>query len=130
MKNCLNAARAGAMIIILTMIITVSGVAAFAWEADGAIPGTWIEYSGLTVSRSGVSVRLTNTSPNDVNVSLRLTFFDRGGNSLGYSLFGLREIWAGESVTFSNNHLNGNWRACRDAPRINFSRMTYEYIYH
>ena len=121
------------MIIIFAMVITVPHTAASAaptWEADGVIPGTEIEFSGLSVTRSGVSVRLTNTSDYDVKISLRLTFLDRNGNSIGYSIFGLREIWAENFVTISNNYLNGNWRACRNAPRINFSSMTYEFIYH
>ena len=115
--------------LIITVVITIFHTVAFAWEANGVIPGTEIEYSGLAISRQGVSVKLTNTSTDDVKVSLRLTFFDRTGNSLGYSLFGLREIRAGDSVTVSNNYLNGNWRACRNASRIGFARMTYDYIY-
>ena len=132
MKKFLYAARAVSTIIIFAMVIAAPHTfasAASVWDADGVIPGTDIEYSGLSVTRSGVSVKLTNTSADDVKVSLRLTFFDRSGNSIGYSLFGLREIWAENFVTISNNYLNGNWRACRDAPRIDFARMTYELIY-
>ena len=129
MKKCFCAARVVTLIIIFSMTVAISHATAFAWEVDGVIPGTEIEYSGLSVSRSGVSVKLTNSSPGDVKVSLRLTFLDREGNSLGYTIFGLREIWAGNSVTITNNYLNGNWRACRDAPRINFAAMTYEPIY-
>ena len=129
MKKILYAARAVTTIIIFAAAITASHAATPSWEADGVIPGTEIEYSGLSVTRSGVSVKLTNTSFFDVKVSLRLTFFDRNGNSLGYSLFGLREIWAESSVNITNNFLNGNWRACRDAPRMDFVRMTYEYLY-
>ena len=129
MKKCFCAERAVTLIIVFVMVITVSHTAAFAWDAEGVIAGTGIEYTGLSVTRSGVSVKLTNTSPFDVKVSLRLTFLDRDGNTVGYTIFGLREIWAGNSVTISNNYLNGNWRACRDAPRMNFSRMTYEYLY-
>ena len=128
MKKCFCAARAVIMLIVFATVITASRTDA--WESEGVIPGTEIEYSGLSVTRSGVSVRLTNTSPYDVKVSLRLSFFNRDGNSLGYSIFGLREIWAGNSVTLSNNYLNGNWRHCRDAPRMDFSRMTYEHIYN
>ena len=111
--------------LIFAMTITISQAAAPTWPTDGAIPLTEIGYSELSVSRKGVSVKLTNTSAADVKVSLRLSFLDREGNSIGYSLFGLKEIDAGGSVTFSNNYLNGNWKACRDAHRINFSRMTY-----
>jgi len=112
------------------MAVSISHAAVPAWQADGIIPLTEIEYSGLSVSRSGVSVKLTNTSAADVKVSLRLAFLDREGNTIGYSLFGLREIEAGGYAAFSNNYLNGNWRACRDASRMNFSRMTYEPIYY
>jgi len=130
MKKLFFAARAITLMAILTMAISASHAAITAWEADGVIRGTDIEYSGLSVTRSGVSVKLTNTSPYDVKVSLKLTFLDRGGNSLGYSIFGLREIGAGGYVTLSNNYLNGNWRMCRNSPRIDFSRMTYEPIYY
>ena len=130
MKKVFCAVRTAAWVLILTMAITTSRTVASAWEADGLITGTEIEYSGLTISRSGVSVKLTNTSAYDVKASLKLTFFDREGNSLGYTIFGLREIRAEDSVTISNNYLNGNWRACRNSPRMDFSKMTYETIYY
>ena len=114
---------------LATLIILTSASALFAWEADGGVPGTEIEYSGLGVSKDGVSVKLTNASTGDVKVSLKLRFFDAGGNEIGYSIFGLREIPAGDSVEISGNHLSGRWKPCRDAARMNFSRMTYETIY-
>ena len=118
---------------IFMALIFATGVkasyAAPVWPAEGVISGTDIEYAGLSVSAGGVSVRLTNTAGHDVKVSLRLTFLDRNGNTLGYSIFGLREIYAGRYVSISNNHLNGSWRTCRDAPRMVFSSMTYEPIY-
>ena len=129
MKKILYAACAVTTIIIFAMAIPASHAATPSWETEGVIPGTEIEYSGLSITRSGVSVKLTNTSAYDVKVSLRLTFFSRDGNSIGYSLFGLREIWAENSVNITNNFLNGNWRACRDSPRMNFTSMTYEYLY-
>ena len=129
MEKFFCAARAATFILILTLWIAVSGTVASAWTADGVIPGTEIEYSELSVSKSGVSVKLTNTSAYDVKVSLKLTFLDREGNSLGYAIFGLREMEAGDSVTISNNYLNGNWKTCRDSARMDFSRMTYEPIY-
>jgi hypothetical protein len=113
-------------ILIVTMTSTP---ALLAWEADGVIPGTEIDYSELVVSKDGVSVKLTNTSADDVKVSLRLAFFDDRGNETGYSIFGLREIPAGESAEISGNHLSGRWKSCKDAARINFSRMTYDIIY-
>jgi hypothetical protein len=81
------------------------------------------------VSKSGVSVRLANTSGYDVRVSLKLTFFDGYGNSIGHSVFGLREISAGEPVEISGNYLSGKWKECRDAAKISFVKMTYEPIY-
>jgi hypothetical protein len=102
----------------------------WAWEANGAIPGTDIEFSNLEVSKKGVAVRLANTSSDDVKVSLKLTFYDRNGNALGYSLFGLREIPAGAYSDISGNYLNGKWKPCRDSQRIEFAKMTYEPIYY
>jgi hypothetical protein len=110
------------------LIVTAS--AAFSWPADGIIPGTDLEFSSLEVSREGVSVKLTNTSGDDVKVSLRLTFYDRESNAIGYSLFGLREIPAGSSIAVSRNYLNGKWKPCRDAPKGVFQKMTYEPIYY
>ena len=130
-KNICGFFAAGAVVTILFSVIAAAAsyAATPSWQTEGVIIGTEIEYADLSVSRSGVSVRLTNTSSFDVKVSLRLTFRDRGGNTLGYSLFGLREISAGTSVKISNNYLNGNWRTCRDAQRMDFSSMTYEPIY-
>jgi hypothetical protein len=122
MKNILHS-------IIITAVILASAGDAFAWAAEGLIPGTEIEYSGLVVSKKGVTVKLTNKSLDDVKASLKLTFFDDRGNSIGHSIFGLREIPAGESVEISGNHLSGKWKPCRDSARINFSKMTYEPIY-
>lgn len=99
-----------------------------AWEAQGTIFGTDIEYSLLSLSKDGVRVRLTNAYDTDVKVSLRLTFYDSTGNTLGYSLFGLREIPGNAYADVSNNYLNGNWRTCRDAPRIEWQKMTYEAV--
>ena len=130
MKKFFIAARAAVIILALAMGVMVSVRAESAWPADGAIPGTEINYSELSVSKGGVSVRLTNTSAADVKVSLKLTFLNRESSSLGYALFGLREIEAGNTVTISNNYLNGNWKACRDSARIDFSKMTYELLYY
>ena len=130
MKKNHCAARAAILILIFAMAITISHRVVFAWETDGVIAGTDIEYSALVVSRQGVSVKLTNTSNDDVKVSLKLMFLDRTGNSLGYSIFGLREIGGGDSATVTNNYLNGNWRKCRDSARMDFSKMTYEPIYY
>ncbi|MDR1510091.1 MAG: hypothetical protein LBS53_10665 [Synergistaceae bacterium] len=113
--------------IILTL--SVSG-AALGWDTEGVIYGTDIEYSGLVVSKSGVAVKLTNTSNTDVKVSLKLTFYGRNGSSLGYSIFGLREIQAGSYADISKNYLNGKWKECRDAARMEFVKMTYEPIYY
>jgi hypothetical protein len=122
MKNILCA-------IIVAAVVLASAGEVLAWDAEGLVPGTEIAYSGLSVSKKGVSVKLTNTSSDDVKVSLKLTFFDERGNSAGHSIFGLREIPAGESVEISGNHLSGKWKPCRDSVRIDFSKMTYEPIY-
>jgi hypothetical protein len=111
------------------LCIIASARGAFAWNTDGIIPGTDIAYSGLAVTKQGVSVKLENASGDDVKVSLKLTFFDKYGNAAGYSLFGLREIEAGGSAEISNNYLTGKWKPCRDAARLEFEKMTYEPIY-
>ena len=107
-------------------ILLLFAAGASAWEAQGAIHGTDIEYSMLELSKNGVRVRLTNTYETGVKLSLRLTFYDRTGNTIGYSLFGLREIPGDAYVDIGGNYLNGNWRTCRDAARIEWQRMTYE----
>jgi hypothetical protein len=112
------------------ILVLSAGGAALGWDAEGVIYGTDIEYSGLEVSKNGVAVKLTNTSNTDVKVSLKLTFNDRNGSSLGYSIFGLREIQAGSYADISRNYLNGKWKACRDAARMELVKMTYEPIYY
>jgi hypothetical protein len=102
---------------------------ASAWEANGGIPGTEIGYSNLQVSREGVSVRLVNTSGTNIKISLRLAFFDRSGNETGYSLFGLREIPKESYVDIAGNYLSGGWKVCKGAPRIEWRKMTYEFVY-
>jgi hypothetical protein len=101
-----------------------------AWDANGTVPGADVEFSSLDISRNGVSVRLTNKSGYDVRISLKLIFQDGGGNSIGYSIFGLREIPEGSYADISGNYLNGNWRKCRAAERLVWQRMTYEPVYH
>ncbi|MDR2779900.1 MAG: hypothetical protein LBB28_02115 [Synergistaceae bacterium] len=113
----------------IILILATSG-AVFGWDAEGVIYGTDVEYSGLAVSKNGVSVKLTNTSNTDVKVSLKLTFYDKNGSSLGYSIFGLREIQADFYADISGNYLNGKWKECRDAARMEFVKMTYEPIYY
>jgi hypothetical protein len=112
---------------MLSVFATAAAVCA--WNADGVIPGTDISYSGLTVSRNGVAVKLTNNSGYDVRVSLKLTFVNEDGNADGYALFGLRTIPAGSEIGISRNYLTGNWRSCRKSARIIFEKMTYEPIY-
>jgi hypothetical protein len=114
-----------AMLLILMSCGTILG-----WDAEGVIYGTDIEYSGLSVTKSGVAVKLTNISDTDVKLSLKLTFSDRNGNSLGYAIFGLREIKARSYANISKNYLNGKWKECRDAARMEFVKMTYEPIYY
>jgi hypothetical protein len=112
----------------MALILIIAGTS-YAWTTDGVIPGTDIKYSGMSVTKNGVNVKLTNVSDNDVKISLKLTFYDANGNSVGYSLFGLREIYAGGYADVSNNFLNGKWKQCRDSQRMGFSKMTYEPIY-
>jgi hypothetical protein len=102
---------------------------AWSWDAGGKIYGTELEYSGLAVTKNGVEVRLTNSSDTDVKVSLKIVFYDNGGNSIGYTIFAVREIPGGSFVDISRNYLNGKWKPCRDAPRMEWQRMTYELLY-
>jgi hypothetical protein len=112
------------------LFILLTDAAARAWNADGVILGTDISYSELTVSRDGVAVKLINNSGYDVNVSLKLTFFNTDGNTDGYALFGLRTIEAGAETAVSRNYLTGSWKSCNKSARIIFEKMTYEPIYY
>jgi hypothetical protein len=100
-----------------------------AWNAAGGVPETEIEYSDMQVSKEGVTVKLANRSQTDVKVSLRVAFLDASGNEIGHSLFGLREIAAGSAAEVSRNYITGKWKECRDAPRAEWRKMTYEYLY-
>jgi hypothetical protein len=112
-------------------MILAAGAASYAgaWEKSGRIPGTEIEFSNLEISKDGVSVRLENTSGSDVKVSLTLYFRDKQGNSVGYSIFAVREIPDGGYVDAAGNYLSGSLRECRTAHKIEWKRMTYEYLY-
>ena len=107
----------------------IAACPAGAWEASGRIPGTEIDYSDLKVSKEGVSVRLANASQTDIRLSLAVHFYDSNGNDIGHSIFALMEIPGGSFADFSGNYLTGRMRDCRDAPRIGWKRMTYEYLY-
>ncbi|MDR3321274.1 MAG: hypothetical protein LBS93_02410 [Synergistaceae bacterium] len=120
------------ILILLALASAIELVAAarlMAWSAAGFVPETEIEYSDLQVTRDGVSVKLTNGSQIDVKVSLSVTFYDDSGNKVGHTIFGLRKISAGSVAEISRNYLTGNWRGCRDAPRAEWRKMTYEYLY-
>jgi hypothetical protein len=117
------------LMMVVSFIFATCGVLA-AWDANGIIPGSDVEFSSLAVSKSGVNVRLTNKSEYDVKISLKLIFRDGGANDIGYSILGLREIPAGSYSDISGNYLNGNWRNCRGAERLVWQLMTYEPIYH
>jgi hypothetical protein len=117
------------MLAVLAVVEPVTAHLSFAFGATGLIQGTEIEFSDLQVSKGGVSVKLSNVSQTDVKVSLGVTFHDAAGNEVGHSLFGLREIQAGRTVDISANHLTGKWRDCREAPRAEWRKMTYEYLY-
>jgi hypothetical protein len=123
MKKCSLFIAALAMTIIYC-------TAALAWEDKGIIIDTDVEYSEMKVSKSGLDVRLRNTSTVDIRISLRALFRDRTGNSIGYSIIGLREIPAGTTVDIAGNHVTGNWKQCRDAPRMIWEKMTYELLYY
>ena len=110
-------------------IVIFSVAPLHAWDTQGKIYGTDVEYSNLAITKQGVDVKFTNTYSSDVKISLRLNFYDRTGNLLGYSLFGLREIPAEAYVDIGANYLNGNWRKCRDATRLEWQRLTYEILY-
>lgn len=95
---------------------------------SGPIPETEIVFSHLAISRNGVDVRLTNEALSGVRVSLRLSFYDEEWNRIGYAIFGLREISAGDSVDVTGNYLSGNWKKCRNAYRLKWEKMTYESV--
>lgn len=114
---------------LAVLLLLLLSLPAPAWEKKGIIPGTELEFSELGVSKSGVSVRLTNPSQTAVKVSIRLAFFDERGNSLGYTVFALREIAGGSYVNIADNFLNGSWKKCRDAYRSEWQPMTYELVY-
>ncbi|MDR3354279.1 MAG: hypothetical protein LBO21_04520 [Synergistaceae bacterium] len=120
-KYLLAAASLAVMILCVTE--------ALAWENKGVIMETDVEYSEVKVSKGGLDVRLVNTSSADVKISIRVMFRDKTGNSVGHSIIGLREIPAGGAVEISGNYLTGNWKQCRDAPRMTLEKMTYEILY-
>lgn len=118
--------------LVITLLLLAAAMLtspADAWETSGKIYGTDIEYADLSVTKAGVSVRLNNTYANNVKISLRLDFYDKMGNSVGYSLFGLREIKGESYVDISNNYLSGKWKPCRDAMRIDWKLMTHEIVF-
>ena len=99
------------------------------WSTDGLLAGTEISYSALSVEKSGVNVKFTNTSHSTLRISSRLTFYDKNWDKVGYCLFGVRDIAAGESVEFFNNHITGDWKKCRSAFKTVWETMTYEQVY-
>lgn len=117
--------RAAAALAATVLLIS----AAHAYEAVGVVPGTSIEYSGLSVTKGGVNIVLTNTDESAVKVSMRLNFYDKNGNTVGYTIFGLREIDGKGSSAVTGNYLNGKWKPCKDAYRIGWQRMTFELLY-
>lgn len=99
------------------------------WSTEGLLAGTEISYSAMAVGKSGLSVKFTNTSHSTLKISSRLTFYDKNMDKVGYSLFGVREIPAGESVEFFNNHITGDWKKCKSAFKTEWETMTYEQVY-
>jgi hypothetical protein len=112
---------------VFFLIGTAKGL--LAWDESGTVPGTGVKFSGFAVSKKGISVRFVNTSGYDVKISLQRIFYDRNGNRVGHSIFGLREMPEGASVDYADNYLTGNWKECKNAQRIEWQKMTYEYIY-
>lgn len=111
------------------VILLVLAPLAFAWEKEGKIATTELAFSELEVNKKGVNVKLTNTSHTAIKASLKLTFFDERGNTIGYTLFGLREIAGDSYINIAENFLNGNWKKCRDSYRAEWQPMTYELVY-
>jgi hypothetical protein len=126
LKTHRNFFAALCMAVLLFMVTTLP---AGAWETNGKIPGTEVEFSGLQVSKSGVTVRLKNSEPTDVKISLELSFYDKYNNSIGHSIFGVREISQGTYVDITGNYLSGVWKSCKNATRMEWKKMTYEYLY-
>lgn len=112
------------------MMIIAAACTAHAWEPQGKIYGTnAVEYSELSVAKDGVGARITNGDDLPIKISLKLLFFDKDGNTLGYAIFGLREIPAGAYSDYSNIYLSGKWKECKRAFRVEWQPMTYELVY-
>jgi hypothetical protein len=126
MKN-IKKNTAALCVVMLILIGTAGGVLAL--DESGTVPGTDIKFSGFAVSKNGISVRFVNASGSDLKISLQVLFYDRNGNKIGHSIFGLREMPEGASVDYSDNYLTGNWKECKAAQRMEWQKMTYEYIY-
>ncbi|GHV29851.1 hypothetical protein FACS1894167_09740 [Synergistales bacterium] len=115
--------------VILSVFLLSAPVAVPAWEKGGKIYDTDLEYADLNLSKAGLAVRINNPSTDDVKVSLRLSFFDRNSNKIGYSIIGLREIPAGSFAEVSGNYISGKWKECSKAERLLWEKMTYEILY-
>lgn len=116
------------------LLLFLTAIYAFAaesnWATSGTIPGTELAFTDLSVTKQGLSVRVTNNSLDPVKVSLRISFFDNQGNNIGHSVIALREVPAEAFFDVTNNYINGNWKACRDSHRMEFRHMTYEVLYY
>lgn len=123
--------RIAVMMSMLMIAVVFTAISGYAWalEKEGVIASTELTFSELEITKKGVSVRISNTSGTTIRTSLRLSFFDSYGNSLGYTIFGLREISGDTFVNISENSLSGNWKQCRDAYRMVWSAMTYDLLY-
>lgn len=111
------------------LAVIMLALPAAAWEPNGKIYGTDVEYSEASVTKQGMSLKLRNSFPTAVKLSFRVDFFDARGNRLGYSLFGLKEIPGGGEIEVNGNHITGKWKPCRDAARAIWEKMTYEPVY-
>lgn len=121
--------RAASAVLLAFVLLAAASIKSEAIDAQGKIFRTDIEFSELAITKRGLTVKLTNTSDVPIKISSKLMFFDKSGNSVGYALFGLREIPSGTFVIFSGVPLKGSWKQCRDAPRWDWQTMTYEILY-
>lgn len=117
------------LMILVVIVALFCSSSSNALETNGKIYDTDVEYSDLVISKEGVSLKLTNTFSTPVKLSFSINFYDKNGNKIGHSIFGLRELAAESSSEYRGNYITGSWKACRDSFRAVFEKMTYEPIY-
>ena len=103
---------------------------AYPFPVNGVIQGTDVEYSNLELTKSGVSVTLTNRSPGVVRISSQMLFLDKNATKIAGSIFALRDLEPGASINIDSNYLDGSWKkAKKETFRLEWKPMTYEHIY-